>query len=78
MIPIRGLRAPVRPAPPLPEHRPRWFWPSDKERRLALLWNSGVPIKEIAEALGVSRNAVSGKACRLGLPRRENPVQPCE
>jgi hypothetical protein len=37
---------------------------------LERLWASGLPASEMAERLGTTKNAVIGKARRLGLPYR--------
>jgi DNA-binding CsgD family transcriptional regulator len=46
-------------------HRPKW--PEDRVRTLRVLWRKGLPCAAIAQRLGVSKNAVIGKAHRLGL-----------
>ncbi|MCI4665010.1 MAG: GcrA cell cycle regulator [Neomegalonema sp.] len=46
-------------------------WTDEKVEKLKLLWAEGITAAEIAKALGdVSRNAVIGKAHRLGLSNR--------
>lgn len=46
-------------------------WTADRLAKLKTLWLGGVPAGEIAAQLGnVSRNAVIGKAYRMGLPVR--------
>jgi GcrA cell cycle regulator len=46
-------------------------WPEEMIEELKRLWESGYAAREIAEMIGaVSRNAVIGKAHRLGLERR--------
>jgi GcrA cell cycle regulator len=50
------------------------IWTPEAVSELGTLWLEGVLTGEIAERLGVSKNAVVGKAHRLGLPPRENPV----
>lgn len=40
--------------------------------KLERLWRRGVPTREIAATLGVTGNAVIGKADRLGLPDHIN------
>lgn len=45
-------------------------WPQHKVDRMSRLWLTGFTASEIGAVLGVSRNAVIGKAGRTGLPRR--------
>ena len=49
-------------------------WIAERVETLTELWNQGVPASEIGRRLGVTKNAVVGKAHRLGLPRRESPI----
>ena len=54
-------------------------WTDERIERLKSLWSQGVTASQIAEELGgVSRNAVIGKAHRLGLESRPSPVKPGE
>src|SRR5256885_15297496 len=54
-------------------------WTDERIDRLKELWSQGITASQIAEALGgVSRNAVIGKAHRLGLQSRPSPVKPNE
>ena len=54
-------------------------WTDERIDRLKELWSKGVTASQIAEELGgVSRNAVIGKAHRLGLQSRPSPVKPNE
>ena len=47
------------------------YWTKSKVDKLSNLWAKGVPAREIADKLGnVSRNAVIGKANRLGLSKK--------
>lgn len=47
---------------------PRIAWPVEREEQLKLLWDAGkLSAQGIAHELGVSRNAVLGKAHRMGL-----------
>ncbi len=49
------------------------YWTKSKIDKLSTLWSKGIPAREIAEKLGdVSRNAVIGKANRLGLSKKLN------
>jgi GcrA cell cycle regulator len=52
-------------------------WTEERIERLKQMWQEGATASEIAEKLGgVSRNAVIGKAHRLGLEARPSPVKP--
>jgi GcrA cell cycle regulator len=54
-------------------------WTDERIDRLRELWSQGVTASQIADELGgVSRNAVIGKAHRLGLQSRPSPVKPNE
>ncbi|MEA3032573.1 MAG: GcrA cell cycle regulator, partial [Sphingomonadales bacterium] len=54
-------------------------WTDERIERLTTLWTQGMTASQIAEELGgVSRNAVIGKAHRLGLQSRPSPVKPNE
>jgi GcrA cell cycle regulator len=54
-------------------------WTDERIDRLKELWSQGRTASHIAEELGgVSRNAVIGKAHRLGLQSRPSPVKPNE
>lgn len=54
-------------------------WTDERIDRLRELWSQGKTASHIAEELGgVSRNAVIGKAHRLGLQSRPSPVKPNE
>ena len=51
-------------------------WTDERIDRLKAMWNEGKTASQIAEELGgVSRNAVIGKAHRLGLDARPSPVK---
>ncbi|HTU12342.1 MAG TPA: GcrA family cell cycle regulator [Allosphingosinicella sp.] len=54
-------------------------WTDERIDRLKELWSQGKTASYIADELGgVSRNAVIGKAHRLGLQSRPSPVKPNE
>lgn len=51
-------------------------WTEERIATLAKMWESGMTASQIAEELGgISRNAVIGKAHRLGLQSRPSPVR---
>ena len=54
-------------------------WTEERIERLKAMWAEGATASQIADELGgVSRNAVIGKAHRLGLEARPSPVKPGE
>lgn len=54
-------------------------WTEERIEQLKAMWEKGMTASQIAEELrGVSRNAVIGKAHRLGLQARPSPVKPGE
>jgi len=54
-------------------------WTDERIDRLKKMWHDGATASQIADELGgVSRNAVIGKAHRLGLEQRPSPVKPGE
>ena len=54
-------------------------WTDERIERLKKMWTDGATASQIADELGgVSRNAVIGKAHRLGLEQRPSPVKPGE
>ena len=54
-------------------------WTEERIERLKSLWAEGATASQIADDLGgVSRNAVIGKAHRLGLEQRPSPVKAVE
>ncbi len=50
-------------------------WTDEIIARLRLLWSEGHSTAEIGRRLGVSKNAVVGKAHRLELPARPSPIR---
>ena len=54
-------------------------WTEERIERLKKMWHDGATASQIADELGgVSRNAVIGKAHRLGLKSRPSPVKATE
>jgi len=52
-------------------------WTDERIERLKKMWHEGATASQIADELGgISRNAVIGKAHRLGLEQRPSPVKP--
>ena len=49
-------------------------WTEARLEKLRKLWDQGLSISQIGEELGVTRNAIAGKAHRLGLPKRQSPI----
>ena len=50
-------------------------WTEDAIARLKALWGEGHSTAEIGRRMGVSKNAVVGKAHRLNLPARPSPIR---
>ena len=50
-------------------------WTEDLVEQLRVLWGDGLSAGEIAKRLNKSRNAVIGKAHRLGLASRPSPIK---
>jgi GcrA cell cycle regulator len=50
-------------------------WAEETIVRLRALWDEGLSTAEIGRRLGVSKNAVVGKAHRLDLPARPSPIR---
>jgi GcrA cell cycle regulator len=50
-------------------------WAEETIVRLRSLWDEGLSTAEIGRRLGVSKNAVVGKAHRLDLPARPSPIR---
>ena len=54
-------------------------WTDERIEKLTKMWEGGATASHIADELGgVSRNAVIGKAHRLGLKARPSPVKPTD
>jgi len=50
-------------------------WTPERIEILTKLWNEGIATSEIGRRLDVTKNAVVGKVHRLGLPKRQSPIQ---
>ncbi|MFN4089478.1 MAG: GcrA family cell cycle regulator [Alphaproteobacteria bacterium] len=50
-------------------------WTPELIASLENFWNEGLPTTEIGRRLGMSKNAVIGKAHRLGLSGRPSPIR---
>ena len=50
-------------------------WNDNNVSRLKDLWDQGLPTAQIGKLLGVTKNAVVGKAHRIGLERRPSPIR---
>ena len=50
-------------------------WNDDNVGRLRELWDQGLPTAQIGKLLGFTKNAVVGKAHRIGLERRPSPIR---
>jgi len=49
-------------------------WTPDRIKTLMALWAEGIPTLEIGRRLGVTKNSVVGKVHRLGLTKRQSPI----
>lgn len=50
-------------------------WTDETIARLRELWGQGLSTADIGRQLGITKNAVVGKAHRLGLPPRPSPIR---
>ena len=50
-------------------------WNETNVARLRELWDQGLPTARIGKLLGFTKNAVVGKAHRIGLERRPSPIR---
>ena len=50
-------------------------WTDEKIKRLKKLWSEGLTTGTIGKRLGITKNAVVGKAHRLGLKSRVSPIK---
>ena len=53
----------------------RMPWNDENVSRLRKLWDQGLPTAQIGKLLGFTKNAVVGKAHRIGLERRPSPIR---
>ena len=49
-------------------------WTPDRVKTLMALWAEGISTLEIGRRLGVTKHSVVGKVHRLGLPKRQSPI----
>ncbi len=52
-------------------------WTEERVARLTELWNEGMAARLIAVDIGLTKNAIIGKAHRLELPDRPSPILHC-
>ena len=50
-------------------------WNDENVEKLRDLWDQGLPTAQIGKLLGFTKNAVVGKAHRIGLERRPSPIR---
>ena len=50
-------------------------WTEEKVSELRELWDQGLPTSQIGRILSFTKNAVVGKAHRIGLERRPSPIR---
>jgi|TARA_B100000886_G_scaffold39121_1_gene24204 GcrA cell cycle regulator len=50
-------------------------WDDNNVAKLRELWDQGLPTAQIGKLLGFTKNAVVGKAHRIGLERRPSPIR---
>ena len=50
-------------------------WDDNYLAKLRELWDQGLPTAQIGKLLGFTKNAVVGKAHRIGLERRPSPIR---
>ncbi|MBM3568163.1 MAG: global cell cycle regulator GcrA-like protein [Alphaproteobacteria bacterium] len=55
--------------------QPPSIWTTEKVDQLKGLWQEGLSTAEIGRRLGITKNAVVGKAHRMNLPARPSPVK---
>ena len=50
-------------------------WDDNNVSKLRELWDQGLPTAQIGKLLGFTKNAVVGKAHRIGVERRPSPIR---
>ena len=50
-------------------------WDDNNVSKLRELWDQGLPTAQIGKLIGFTKNAVVGKAHRIGLERRPSPIR---
>lgn len=50
-------------------------WTPERVAQLRTLWAEGVPVVAIGQRMGISKNAIVGKAHRLHLTARQSPIK---
>ena len=50
-------------------------WTPERIAEVTRLWSEGLTTAEIVKVVGITKNAVVGKAHRLGLPPRPSPIR---
>lgn len=50
------------------------LWTAERDSQLRALWDAGVSGSQIADRIGMTKNAVIGRAHRLKLPPRVSPI----
>ncbi len=50
-------------------------WTPERIAEVTRLWGEGLTTAEIGKLVGITKNAVVGKAHRLGLPARPSPIR---
>ncbi|MDA0228730.1 MAG: global cell cycle regulator GcrA-like protein [Proteobacteria bacterium] len=51
------------------------IWTPERIAEVTRLWSEGLTTAEIGKIVGITKNAVVGKAHRLGLPARPSPIR---
>lgn len=70
-----GLPMKQQQETPMHSTSPEFKWTDDTIRELRRLWSERNSTAEIGRTMGISKNAVVGKAHRLDLPGRPSPIR---